>query len=95
MPNLKELLDAGFIAPGDILVWRKQNMNVPFKAILLTNGSIETEDGKVHLSPSAAARHVNSGVSTNGWRVWRCLSKDKTLSELRLLLTAKTVTLGA
>ncbi len=87
--SLKDLLDAGLISEGDRLVWQKMNSTSSFEAVILRDGRIETKDGKIHTSPSTAARHVNAGISTNGWRVWSVTSKKKTLSQIRVLLSEK------
>lgn len=85
MLNLRDLLRAGLVSEGDLLTWRKSGLSVPHEAKLLADGKIETIDGKIHNSPSTAAKHVNSGISTNGWKVWVVHSKGKSLSEIRSL----------
>jgi hypothetical protein len=81
--SLKDLLDEGLLSVGESLIWHKLNSGLPHEATILADGRIETADGKIHNSPSTAARHVNGGVSTNGWRVWRALDKNSALSEIR------------
>ena len=87
MLSLKDLLEAGLLSEGESLIWNKLSSPTPFEATLLADGRIETKDGKIHTSPSTAAKHVNSGISTNGWRVWKVSSKKKSLSEIREFLT--------
>ena len=92
MSSLRDLLEAGLISVGDGLVWKKQNSRLTFTAKILPNGIIETSDGVAHTSPSMAARHVNMGISTNGWRVWQLATSKQSLSELRRILNSKSVT---
>jgi hypothetical protein len=85
MLSLRDLLQAGLVSDGDRLIWHKSGSPAPHEAKLLADGKIETADGKVHNSLSTAARYVNAGISTNGWRVWVVSSKGKSLSEIRSL----------
>ena len=87
VPSLKDLLEAGLLSEGESLIWNKSSCPTPYEATLLADGRIETTDGKIHTSPSTAAKHVNSGISTNGWRVWKVSSKGKSLGEIRGFFT--------
>lgn len=89
MLNLRNLLEAGLISAGDDLIWKKRNSRLTFTAKIMPNGVIKTSDGAYHDSPSAAARHVNNGISTNGWRVWQLDTSKQSLFELRRILNAK------
>ena len=86
MLRLIDLLEAGLISVGDDLVWKRRNSRVTFTAKILPNGMIKTSDGVLHSSPSMAARHVNMGISTNGWRVWQLATSKQSLFELRRIL---------
>jgi len=92
MSSLRDLLKAGLISSGDDLVWKKQNSSLTFTAKVLESGKIETSDGVAHASPSMAARHVNMGISTNGWRVWQVAKSKQSLSDLRSFLNSKSAT---
>ena len=82
MLKLTDLVKLGLLSEGDCLVWKKNNSSL-FEAILLKDGQILTSDGVKHASPSGAARHVNHGISTNGWRVWQAKTSGKTLANIR------------
>lgn len=86
MLRLRDLLEAGIITAGDDLVWKRRHSRVVFTAKILPNGIIKTSDGVLHSSPSMAARHVNMGKSTNGWRVWQLSTSKQSLFELRKIL---------
>jgi hypothetical protein len=88
MSSLRDLLKSGLISAGDELFWEKKNFRLTFTATVLANGIIETSDGVAHTSPSMAARHVNMGISTNGWRVWRLAKSKQSLFELRKILSS-------
>ena len=89
MLSLRNLLEAGLISAGDDLIWKKRNSRLTFTAKIMQNGMIKTSDGVLHNSPSTAARHVNMGMSTNGWRVWQVATSKQSLFELRKMLNSK------
>ena len=86
MATLRDLLDAGLLTQGQRLFWQKQNSRSQFEATVLESGKILTLDGQIHNSPSSAARHLNNGISTNGWRVWKISADGNSLSDIRELL---------
>ena len=83
MANLRELLKANLINPEEKIVWHRKAHNETHVAFVTKEGKVKTSDGQVHNSPSKAAKHLNSGVSINGWRVWKVERLSKTLLELR------------
>jgi hypothetical protein len=92
MLSLRDLLEAGLVSAGDDIIWKRRNSRLTFTAKILPNGMIKTTDGVSHNSPSMAARHVNMGISTNGWRVWQLASSKQSLYELRRILNSKSST---
>ena len=83
MTKISDLIEQGLLPIGTLLVWKRRGGN-NFVAEVLANGSIKTSDGRVHKSPSGAARSL-VGRPVDGWAVWR-ISDGKPLSELRLKL---------
>lgn len=65
--ELKHLIDAGFLAPGDALVATHRDFKGK-RATLTADGSIDL-DGKVYTSPSAAGHSLRKRA-TNGWYFW-------------------------
>ncbi|MEZ5190272.1 MAG: DUF1524 domain-containing protein [Schumannella sp.] len=65
--ELKHLIEAGFLAPGDKLMATHRDFKGKV-ALLTADGSIEL-DGKRFTSPSAAARALRMRA-TNGWYFW-------------------------
>ena len=80
MAKISDLIEQGLLPIGTLLVWKRRGGN-NFVAEVLANGSMKTSDGRIHKSPSGAARsHV--GRPVDGWAVWRT-KNGETLSELR------------
>jgi hypothetical protein len=82
MLSLKDLLEAGVLDIGQKLTWERLRTPEVHTTTLLADGTLKTSDGKIHFSPSTAAAHLNRGISTNGWRVWR-ISTGESIWELR------------
>jgi hypothetical protein len=83
MANLRQLLKANLIYPEERIVWYRKIYNQRHIAIVTKDGRVKTSDGQIHNSPSKAARHLNSGVSVNGWKIWKVERLGKSLLELR------------
>ena len=83
MAKISDLIDEGILAVGTRIVWHRRGGN-NFSAEVLANGIIKTSDGRLHKSPSGAARSL-VGRPVDGWAVWRT-SDGRPLSELRLKL---------
>ena len=91
MVGIKELIGAGHLKPGDVLVWDRGRSHPKGQAVVKQNGMLETPDGKLHSSPTSAAKHFNGGMSINGWRVWKINNGGKSLQGLRSELMAKQI----
>lgn len=65
--ELKHLIEAGLLAPGDSLVATHRD-HKDKKATVTSDGALEL-DGKRYLSPSAAGRALRA-KATNGWYFW-------------------------
>jgi hypothetical protein len=78
--TLKSCLERGALKSGDDLVLRRRDGRVR-TAKVNPDGTITTDDGKVHRSPSGAAKHC-VGRSIDGWTAWR-LSDGRTLDSFR------------
>jgi hypothetical protein len=68
--NFSELIKAGIIPIGTELVWKRRVQGETHTATVAHN-SIRTADGKLHKTPSGAARHLNNGKPVDGWKVWK------------------------
>ncbi len=76
--TVKDLLDAGLIRAGETLTYTYGlggRNRKPYNAVVLENGSIETE-GEVFTSLSYASNHIlelagSRRKTSNGWRCWK------------------------
>lgn len=89
MTELKSLISKGLLSSGQILIWKRRVLNSSFTAVVQPDGSLKTEDGKSHKSPSGAAKHLNGGKPVDGWLAWKVKDSGKSLGELRLLADTK------
>ena len=78
--NIKDLIDNGKIEAGSKLFMKKKGQVIT--AIVTSQGFIKTLDGKLHKSPSGAARSFNQGKPIDGWLVWK-LEDGTKLNSLR------------
>ena len=86
--SLLELVEAGLLLPNEQLEWVRPRKGDSFSAMLLANGDIQIEDGRVFKSSSAAAANAANIAAANGWVAWRVprLGKDVTLAEVQQIL---------
>lgn len=80
---MKDLLKAGAIQVGDILVWNRKNHGEIVELTVEASGKLKTSDGKIFGTPTAAAKNFNGGVAINGWRVWKIKRTNEALGDLR------------
>lgn len=81
--NFSELVKSGAIPNGTVLVWQRRVQGKTHTAIVSLN-AIRTVDGKLHKSPSGAARHVNNGKPVDGWKVWKIEQSGLLIDTIRL-----------
>ena len=83
MANLKDLLRANLIIGGTEVFWKRTKVKHTFIATINSNGTITTDDGVTHKTPSGAAKHLNGNKPVDGWTKWKVRSTGERLSELR------------
>jgi len=83
MTSMKTLITKGLLSSGQVLVWKRRVLNSTFTAVVQSDGSLKTEDGKFHNSPSGAAKHLNGGKPVDGWMAWKVKDSGKSLADLR------------
>jgi len=86
MANISDLIKAGVIAAGSEIVWNRRVSRTSHSATINANGTITTADGKVHKTPSGAAKHLNDNKPVDGWIAWKMKSTNESIGELRLRL---------
>ena len=77
---------AGLINTGTEIVWNRRASLNSHSAVINANGTITTSDGKVHKTPSGAARHLNGNKPVDGWLTWKVKQTGKSIGEIRLRL---------
>jgi hypothetical protein len=67
--SVKDLLDAGMLAPGQALVGTRNGVRC--SATVLADGQVELEDGRREESPSTAGAAALDTKACNGWHFWQ------------------------
>lgn len=65
---MTDLLDAGLIEPGEILVFSRRRLG---ETTVEANGTVVLPDGRVSMSRSLAAMRAANLVSNDEWIGWR------------------------
>jgi hypothetical protein len=89
MATLKDLIKAGFLVPGDELIWVRKQTGAKSSVFVQSNGTLKAEDGTTFKTPSSAAKAMNNDIAINGWRVWRLHGNSQSLLEIRASLGLK------
>lgn len=83
MTKLKEMLSNGSLTAGQELIWNRRVAKQFHSAVVNSDGSITTADGKIHKTPSGAAKHLNGGKPVDGWLAWKVKNSGESLASLR------------
>jgi len=82
MTTILDLISNGLLKAGDNLVWRRRSLGETHIAIIQPNGTLVTEDGAVHKTPSGAAKHF-SKKPVDGWNTWKIGGTKTSIGSLR------------
>lgn len=82
MTSIRELVSGNFLHDGDRLIWNRKGLQTVHKATVSSIGTIKTDDGKVHKSPSGAAKHLGKRP-IDGWLAWKLESSGESLDSIR------------
>jgi predicted secreted hydrolase len=82
MYSLGELVSLGLIHEGDSIYWNQPRLGLTHTAVIHKGGQIVTPDGKVHRSPSGAARHYYQ-KPIDGWYNWKLRRTGERLDDIR------------
>ena len=80
--TISDLIAKGLIKVGDTLIWNRRSLGETHTAIVQANGTLVTEDGAVHKTPSGAAKHF-SNKPIDGWNTWKIGQSKTTIGSLR------------
>jgi len=83
MTSISDLITQGLLKAGDILVWKRRSLGETHTATVQSNGSLVTEDGVTHKTPSGAAKHF-SHKPIDGWNAWKIDQSKTSIGSLRL-----------
>ena len=82
MPNLRELVETGYLNVGEQLEWVRPIKGLRYTAVIGKHGIVITSDGVEHKSPSGAARHFYN-KPIDGWTAWKIIRNGKSLAQIR------------
>ena len=68
--TLLDLLDAGLLAPGDELEYKRPRLGETYRATVTEYGTLVLEDGQEFSSPSKAAMVAADATAIAGWHAW-------------------------
>ncbi|QWF81037.1 hypothetical protein HUW46_04462 [Amycolatopsis sp. CA-230715] len=83
--SLLELVVAGLLSPGDEFVWDRPRLLARHVVRIGAHGEIILADGQSCATPTQATNALG-GSYNNGWNVFRRVSDERTLSDLRAML---------
>jgi hypothetical protein len=86
--QISDLLDAGLLTEGDLLVWLRPRLGEEYRATVTTDGALRLDDGRICSTPSRAAKEAANIPAYDGWYAWRLANGGETLHELRNRLSA-------
>lgn len=82
MTTISDLISNGLLKVGDKLVWKRRSLGKTHIATIQSNGTLVTEDGAVHKTPSGAAKHF-SKKPVDGWNTWKISETKTSIGSLR------------
>jgi hypothetical protein len=82
MTTIRDLVLGNLLKDGDRIIWNRKSLNHVHVAVVSGIGTIITEDGKVHKSPSGAAKHLGHRP-VDGWLAWKLEGSEESLANIR------------
>jgi hypothetical protein len=82
MTTISDLIVNGLIEVGDTLIWTRRSLGEIHTAVVQANGTLVTEDGVTHKTPSGAAKHF-SQKPIDGWNTWKVGESKQSIGSLR------------
>jgi hypothetical protein len=82
MTTISDLIVNGLIEVGDTLIWTRRSLGEIHTAVVQPNGTLVTEDGVTHKTPSGAAKHF-SKKPIDGWNTWKVGESKQSIGSLR------------
>jgi CBS domain-containing protein len=81
--TIADLIDAGLLAAGDALRFKRPRMGKTHRGVVTAAGALSLEGGQEFRSPSRAAKVAADVSAVDGWHAWTVLSSGRSLDSLR------------
>lgn len=88
---IADLLDAGLLAAGDILRFKRPRRGESHRAVVTASGALALDEGQEFRSPSRAATVAADMTAVDGWHAWATAS-GRSLDSLRQQLLDQAAT---
>jgi CBS domain-containing protein len=90
--TIADLLDAGLLAVGDAMRFKRPRMGENHRAVVTASGAIALDGGQEFRSPSRAATVAADMKSVDGWHAWTMVTSGRSLDSLRQQLLDQATT---
>jgi hypothetical protein len=90
--TIVDLLDAGLLAVGDAMRFKRPRMGENHRAVVTASGAIALDGGQEFRSPSRAATVAADMKSVDGWHAWTMVTSGRSLDSLRQQLLDQATT---
>ena len=90
--TIADLLDAGLLAAGDVLRFRRPRLGETHRAVVTPSGALALEGGQEFRSPSSAAKVAADMRAVDGWHAWTMVTSGRSLDSLRQQLLDQAAT---
>ena len=87
--RLGDLIEAGLLTAGDVLVFNRPRLDESYLAKVTIDGMLALEDGSVHEAPSRAAAEAAGMDAVDGWSAWVVEQSGTSLFDLRSKMLAQ------
>jgi CBS domain-containing protein len=90
--TIADLLDAGLLAAGDAMRFKRPRMGENHRAVVTASGAIALDGGQEFRSPSRAAMVAADMKAVDGWHAWTMATSGRSLDSLRQQLLDQATT---
>jgi CBS domain-containing protein len=90
--TIADLLDAGLLAAGDVLRFRRPRRGETHRAVVTASGALALDGGQEFRSPSRAAIVAADMTAVDGWHAWTTVTSGRSLDLLRQQLLDQAAT---
>lgn len=87
---ISDLLEAGLLAEGDVLQFKRPRLRETYRAVVTASGTLTLDGGQEFGSPSRAAVVAADVKALDGWHAWTTAKSGRSLDSLRQQLLEQT-----